>query len=357
MSQKLIFTNHVFDAFDELAASYGTAKVFVLVDDNTFTQVLPLFQNQSKAVDSATVITTAAGDSHKSLDALSGIWHKLTQAGATRGSVLINLGGGMVTDMGGFAAATFKRGIHFINIPTTLLAAVDASVGGKTGINFAGLKNEIGSFAEADAVIISTEFFNTLPMQEILSGYAEMLKHGLLQDKATFDALLAYDITDSNKKADPDKLLALIEQSVGIKKKVVDADPHERGIRKALNLGHTIGHAFESMAMERESPIPHGYAVAWGLVVELILSHMKLSFPADTLHSFAAFVKENYGSYPLECKDYPHLIELMAHDKKNVSPDAINFTLLASIGDIRINQTAGTEDIKAALDIFRDLLD
>lgn len=357
MSQKLIFTNHVFDALDEIVDSFGTPNVFVLVDDNTLTQVLPLFRNQSKAVQSATVITTAAGDSNKSLDALSGIWQKLTQAGATRGSVLINLGGGMVTDMGGFAAATFKRGIHFINIPTTLLAAVDASVGGKTGINFEGLKNEIGAFAEADAVIISTEFFNTLPMQEILSGYAEMLKHGLLQDKPTFNALLAYDITGKYPDTDPDKLLALIEQSVGIKKNIVDADPHESGQRKALNLGHTVGHAFEAWAMELQSPVPHGYAVAWGLVVELILSNMKVGFPADTLQSFASFVKENYGSYPLQCKNYPRLIEIMQHDKKNTSPDAINFTLLADVGDVRINQTATPEEIKAAFDIFRDIFE
>lgn len=261
----------------------------------------------------------------------------------------------MVSDIGGFAAATFKRGMHFINIPTTLLGAVDAAVGGKTGINFSGLKNEVGAFAEADSVVINTVFINTLPMQEVLSGYAEMLKHGLLDDKATFAALLQYDITDREDGSDPERLLSLVQRSVGVKKEIVEQDPHERGLRRALNLGHTIGHAFESMAMERNNPVPHGYAVAWGLVVELVISHMLMGFPSDTMHQLAAFVKENYGNYPLDCKDYPHLIELMSHDKKNSSPDAINFTLLSDVGEIHINQTVSPKIITAALDIFRDL--
>lgn len=357
MPQKLIFTNHVFDTLDSLAEPYKDSKIFVLVDDNTFTQVLPLFRAESTAVQNAAIITTRPGDSNKNLDALSKIWRQLTDGGATRSSLLINIGGGMVTDMGGFAAATFKRGISFINVPTTLLAAVDASVGGKTGINFAGLKNEVGTFAEAEAVIISTEFLNSLPQQEILSGYAEMLKHGLLDNKETLASIINYDIFDDDNLRDPDSLLELVESSVGIKNSVTEIDPHEQGPRKALNLGHTIGHAFEALAMERKSPIPHGYAVAWGLVAELILSHMQLDFPSDTLHAFAAFVKTNYNGFPIDCKDYPHLIELMSHDKKNDSPDAINFTLLSDVGDIHINRTATSDQIKAALDIFRDLMD
>lgn len=351
----LIFTNHAFDALDDAVARMGTPRVFVLVDDNTFTQVLPLFKAESVAVKHAEVIITPPGDVNKTIEAAQDIWKQLSDKGATRQSVLVNIGGGMVTDLGGFVAATFKRGIRFINVPTSVLGAVDAAVGGKTGVNFAGLKNEVGAFVDADTVIITTEFINTLPRQELLSGYAEMLKHGLLDDKATLASLLTYDITNARLQEDPDRLLALVQTSVGVKSGIVEADPKEEGARKALNLGHTIGHAFESLAMERQSPVPHGYAVAWGLVVELILSNMKMGFPADTLHQFAAFVKDCYSTFALSCDDYPRLLELMSHDKKNATPDAINFTLLSDVGIAHINQTATPDEIKAALDIFRDL--
>lgn len=261
----------------------------------------------------------------------------------------------MITDLGGFAAATFKRGIKFINVPTTLLGAVDAAVGGKTGINLGGLKNEVGAFAPADAVLISTLFFTTLPLQEIKSGYAEMLKHGLLDDKATLAELLKYDVT--NPPATTDVLLHLIEKSVGVKAEIVANDPKEQGLRKALNLGHTVGHAFESYALtDLASPIPHGFAVAWGMVVELILSHMILKFPAETLHQFADYIKHVYGYFDIDCDDYPRLLELMSHDKKNASPDAINFTLLSDVGQPQIDCTATPDQIRAALDIYRDLL-
>lgn len=355
MAQKLIFTNLVVEAIDDLVSSLGNPSVYTLVDENTATYVLPLLKGQSKAVGNSTVITVPADDVNKGLDSLQKIWAGLQDNGATRHSVVINLGGGMITDMGGFAASTFKRGLHFINVPTTLLGAVDAAVGGKTGINFNGLKNELGVFSEADAVIISTLFFNTLPQQQLLSGYAEMLKHGLLDDKATFGALLNYDITQQPDT--PNALLDLIEKSVLVKKNIVDNDPREQGLRKALNLGHTIGHAFESFAMTAmHNPIPHGYAVAWGLVVELVLSHIKLNFPSDTLHQFVKYVRDNYGIFPIKCDDYPQLIDLMRHDKKNATPDQINFTLLADVGQPRIDQAASDQDIKAALDIYRDLM-
>ncbi len=351
----LIFTNHAFDALDEAVAKMGNPKVFVLVDDNTFTQVLPLFKAESEAVKHAEVIITPPGDVNKTIEAAQDIWKQLSDKGATRSSVLVNIGGGMVTDLGGFVAATFKRGIRFINVPTSLLGAVDAAVGGKTGVNFAGLKNEVGAFVDADTVIVTTEFINTLPKQEVLSGYAEMLKHALLDDKATLASLFNYDITNARVQSDPDKLLSLVQTSIGVKSGIVESDPHEAGARKALNLGHTIGHAFESLAMERQSPIPHGYAVAWGLVAELILSNMKMGFPSDTLHQFASFVKDNYSTFAITCDDYPRLLELMSHDKKNASPDAINFTLLSDVGIAHIDQTATPDEIKAALDIFRDL--
>lgn len=350
--QELIFTNHVAETIDRLVAAMEPSKVFVLVDVNTASFVLPRLQAMSKTVADAEVITVKAGDVNKDLEALASIWRQLGDRGGTRHALIINVGGGVVTDMGAFAAATFKRGIRCLNIPTTLLGAVDASVGGKTGINFNGFKNEIGAFSEAEAVIISTTFFNTLPQQELLSGYAEMLKHGLIADKRIYNDLLAYRID----RADNEHLLRLLEESVNVKNDIVGQDPEEHGIRRALNLGHTIGHAFESLAMERKSPIPHGYAVAWGLVVELILSHMQLRFPSDELQRFAAYVHDNYGAFEIDCSDYDELLRFMSRDKKNVRAGEINFTLLKDVGDVKIDCTADREQIKAALDIYLDLM-
>lgn len=351
-SQELVFTNNVGDAIDEIVGKINPCNVFVLVDVNTASFVLPRLQALSKTVAEATVITTKAGDMHKNLDSTAAIWKRLGEEGATRHSLLINVGGGVVTDMGAFAAATYKRGITFINVPTTLLGAVDASVGGKTGINLGVLKNEVGVFRQADCVIVSTLFFNTLTSEELRSGYAEMLKHALLNDKSSFDRLIERHVEDF----DADTLLGLLEKSVLIKKDIVDSDPEEKGLRKSLNLGHTVGHAFESLALERKSPLPHGYAVAYGLVTELVLSKLMLSFPSDLLHKFAAYVKEVYPGFYFSCDDYPRLIALMRHDKKNSSTADINFTLLENVGEVRIDCVIGEEEIKNALDITRDLL-
>lgn len=351
-SQELIFTNKVGETIDTIVAAINPTKLFVLVDVNTESFVLPRLQAMSQSIADATVIVTRAGDMHKNLDSTQAIWKRLGDEGATRHSLLINLGGGVVTDMGAFAAATFKRGITFINVPTTLLSAVDASVGGKTGINFGNLKNQIGVFSQAETVIVSTMFFNTLTVEELRSGYAEMLKHALLENKETFDALLDRHVED----IDPEDLLSLLEKSVLIKKNIVDTDPEEKNIRKALNLGHTAGHAFESLALERKSPIPHGYAVAYGLVTELVLSHLQLGFPSDILHRYAAYVKVVFPGFHFTCDDYPRLLQLMHHDKKNLTAADINFTLLKQIGDVNIDCIVAEDDIKSALDITRDLL-
>ena len=348
--QKLIFTNDVVLALrDEIAAAEAD-KVFVLADKNTVRRVVPLLH-----IDSAIeIVEVAAGDGNKTLDAVAGVWKILTEKGATRRSLLVNVGGGMVTDLGGFAAATFKRGIRFINLPTTLLGAVDAAVGGKTGINFMGLKNQVGSFFEAISVIVSTCFFGTLPTEELLSGYAEMLKHALLDNRKTFCDLLDYSFAGAGY--DKDRLLELLKESVAVKERIVAEDLHEHGIRKALNLGHTTGHAFESFAMAvRHSPIPHGYAVAWGMVVELILSRMLTGFPSDMLQRYVAYVRDNYGAFDFTCDDYSRLLGFMAHDKKNPSADRINFSLLGDVGDVVIDTVVDIDNIKAALDIYRDM--
>ena len=240
----------------------------------------------------------------------------------------------------------------FINVPTTLLGAVDAAVGGKTGFNYNGLKNEIGAFAPASDVIISTCFFDTLPVQEMKSGFAEVLKHAMLSDRNEFLHLLDHDF---NAPINHDDLLERLRRSVQVKVDIVARDPNEQGERKALNLGHTIGHAFESLAMKRGKPVPHGYAVAWGLVTEAVLSHLLLKFPSEDVHLLGNFVRDNYRDFPFTCDDYEELLELMRHDKKSRDGE-ITCTLLAAIGDYRINQTVTPDDVTAALDILRDHL-
>lgn len=348
----LVFTNHVAATLDQAVDSFNPSTVHVLVDVNTEAFVLPLLQAESKAVADAKVIRVKAGEMFKNLDSLTSIWKQLGEGEANRKSLLINLGGGVVTDMGAFAAATFKRGIAFINVPTTLLCAVDASVGGKNGINFNGLKNEVGMFRDADLAIISTLYFNTLTSQELLSGYAEMLKHALVASEELTKKMLAYDVTDYN----PDSLLKLLEESVAVKQRYVVADHDDRGARRALNLGHTIGHAFESLALERKSPLAHGYAVAFGMVGSLVLSRMKLDFPSELLNQYVAYVRRHYGAFEISCDDYKRLLGFMHHDKKNDRPDRINFTLLKSPGEVEINVPVTDDDITAALDIYRDLL-
>lgn len=341
---------------DSAVAATGATRVFTIADTTTARLCLPLLRGHSRAIDGSAVLTVEPGDANKTLGAASTLWQALGSAGATRSAVVVNLGGGMVSDLGGFVASTFKRGMPYINVPTTLLGAVDASVGGKTGINFGGLKNEVGVFAPPAATIISTAFFPTLPRRELLSGYAEMLKHALLSGTDALGAALSYDVPAGPAAHSPE-LLALLRHSIATKTGIVASDPTEKGLRKALNLGHTAGHALESLAMERKAPVPHGYAVARGCVVELVLSHMQLGFPTEWLYRTAARVKELYGPAAITCDDYPRLLDLMTHDKKNAAPDAVNFTLLHSPGHPEINRTADTADITSALDIFRDLTD
>ena len=352
INESIIFTNGVAQAVDAMIEKLTPASVFVIVDVNTASFVLPRLQSESKVIGGAKIITTKAGEIFKNLDTLSMIWKQLGDAGATGRSVVINLGGGVVTDMGAFAAATFKRGIPFINIPTTLLGAVDASVGGKTGINFNSLKNEVGLIRPAEYVIVSTTFFRTLTSQELLAGYAEMIKHGFITSKEMTGRLLGYDVT----AYEPDSLLKLLEESVEVKCRFVNSDLNDKGTRRALNFGHTIAHAFESLAMERRSPLSHGYAVAFGMVVALVLSHLKFGFPSDELHRYAAYVAEHYGAFDISCDDYKQLLDFMHHDKKNDTTAQLSCTLLRDFGDVAINTPVSDEDMTAALDIYRDLL-
>lgn len=347
MSQRVIISTHLESELVTALAECEHDKLFVLTDTTTQELCLPVIKN-FYSLKHIQVITIPASDSHKDIESLMMVWKGLQEGGASRHSCMINLGGGMVTDLGGFAASTFKRGINFINIPTTLLAMVDASVGGKTGINFNGLKNEIGVFNDSKFVILDTEFLRSLDAENICSGYAEMLKHGLISTEDMWKELITFDLANPDLK----HLQQMVADSVKVKERIVEEDPHEQGIRKALNLGHTFGHAFESWALKRK-PILHGHAVAFGMICELYLSATHTGFPTEKMRQTVSFIKEYYGTLPITCDDYDELIELMHHDKKNQN-GIINFTLLGGIGDIRINQTANVDEIKEALDFFRE---
>lgn len=347
MEQRIIISKNLKRELALAISECEHDRLFVLTDETTAQKCWPVIK-EFFSLKKATLITIGATDTHKDLDTLASVWKALGDGGATRHSCLINLGGGMVTDLGGFAASTFKRGIDFINIPTTLLAMVDASVGGKTGINFNGLKNEIGVFNDSKFVILDTKFLKTLDEKNINSGYAEMLKHGLISQETMWAELVSFDL----RHPDLEQLQRMVADSVQVKERIVKEDPKEHGIRKALNLGHTFGHAFESWALKR-TPVLHGYAVAYGLIPELYLSVTKTGFPQDKMRQTFQFIRENYGTLGITSDDYPELIELMHHDKKNTA-GTINFTLLGGIGDIKINQTATEEEIKEALDFFRE---
>lgn len=340
------FTTHVAASLSQLLATLDYDRIFVLADENTTIHCLPLIH---PALPDATVITIPAGDDAKSISTVMTVWQALQQGGGTRHSLLLNLGGGMVTDLGGFAAATYKRGIRFVNLPTTLLGMVDAALGGKTGVNFGGLKNEVGAFAQAEAVIFGVEFLKTLDKTHLISGFAEMLKHALLDSREMWARHIDTDLTS----IDNHTLLSLIQESIAIKQRFVEKDPHEQGIRKALNLGHTIGHGIESLLLQRGKAVQHGYAVAWGLICTLYLSTRKLGFPSNQLHTTVRFIRDYFGIPAISCEDYPTLCQLVHHDKKNRG-DEILATLLTDIGKPCIEQAITDNEICEALDFLRD---
>ncbi len=345
----VIISTDIRKSVAESVTQYKHDKLFILTDETTDRLCRPVIED-AECLKDATYITIGATDTHKTLDTLAYVWTRLGEGGATRHSLLINLGGGMVTDLGGFAASTFKRGIKYINIPTTLLSMVDAAVGGKTGINFNGLKNEIGVFNAAVAVILDTDLLRTLDHQNICSGYAEMLKHGLISNEENWTELVEFELSG---EIDYAHLREMVDKSVAIKEHVVKEDPYEKGIRKALNLGHTAGHALESFALKVGNPVLHGYAVAWGLICELYLSCIKTGFPVEKMRQTIRFIRDNYGTIGITCDDYETLYEFMKHDKKNTA-GIINFTLLGDVGDIHINQTATKEEIFDMFDFLRE---
>ncbi len=328
-----IITYNSLSQLEVLLQDWDKENIFILTDKNTNKYCLPKLLEIEK-LQGAKTITILPEDKHKTVETAIEIWSFLVDNLANRNSLLINLGGGVITDIGGFTAATFKRGISYINVATTLLGAVDAATGGKTGINFKGLKNEIGVFAPSVCTIVDIEFFKTLSKENLLSGYAEMLKHALISDQKEFEELIQFDFNQINFE----RLKILLEKNIKTKENIVESDPYEKGIRKALNFGHTVGHAIESLLLHNSTPVLHGYAIAWGMISELYLSTKNNNFPIEKYNDIKIWIIDKYGKAPLQKEWISNILDLMKHDKKNRRPDEINFTLLSDIGQININQ-------------------
>lgn len=346
---KIIYSRLIEKELSLWIEKYPEDKVFLATED-TVNQIWVTKFDNFFASSGIKKVVIPADESNKKIESVAKIWEFLSENGGDRKSLLINIGGGMLTDLAGFAAATFKRGIDFLNVPTTLLSQVDASVGGKTGINFNGLKNEVGTFKEPVAVIINTDFLKTIDQQNFISGFAEMIKHGLIYSTEHLAELETFDYGN----IDYDLLQEIIEHSVNVKEYFVSNDLTENNIRKALNFGHTVGHAFESLAMQQNRPILHGYAVAFGMIAELFLSNKKCQLPSKNIDKINNWLLRVYGKFEIHESDYNRLFELMTHDKKNES-GRINFTLIPEIGKIEINQNCKKELIFEALEYYKNL--
>jgi 3-dehydroquinate synthase len=328
------FQQEAFEKLNLYISKNEPSKVIVLVDENTRKDCLPYFLLNLDDRIQIETIEIKAGEIYKNIDTCVSVWKALTNLNTDRKSLLINLGGGMVTDLGGFVASTFKRGIKFINIPTTLLSMVDASVGSKTGVDLGTLKNLIGLFSHPEMVLIDSAFLTTVPKRELHSGLAEIMKYGL-----TYDTHLWNEIKKNSKLLD-ENLDSLIYRSVEIKNEVVLQDPKENGLRKILNFGHTIGHAIESYFLEsiNKETLTHGEAIAIGMVIEGYFSSMLLNFPKDELDNIKSTIIDFFGHVSIFAEDYEAIIDLMKYDKKNIGA-TVNFVLLENLAQHKIDCT------------------
>ncbi|MCB0409820.1 MAG: 3-dehydroquinate synthase [Flavobacteriales bacterium] len=341
--------NDVMLVLNEMLGRYANQKIFLLVDENTLLHCVPALITKIKVLEDAEIIEIESGEENKTIDICYQIWKTMADYEADRNSLLINLGGGVITDMGGFIASTFKRGIDFVNIPTTLLSQIDASVGGKTGVDLDGLKNMIGVFNEPIGVFVCPDFLKTLDKRQMMSGYAEALKHALIADADYWNDLKNGMLSDGNYWSD------LICRSIEIKNQIVTQDPKEKKERKLLNFGHTIGHAVETCSLKTDAPLLHGEAIAVGMITESFLSNQILNLPEIELKEIVKTLKCFYKFNKLESDKFHQLLELMKNDKKN-SRDEINFTLLQKIGEGSVNHSADFTQIIDALNYYNSIL-
>ena len=341
-TNEIVFTESPKEALNEALKKYSPDQVAILVDENTAQHCLPLFELDNKDF---RIVQIRSGEKNKNIDTCQRIWKSLTEWGFSRKSLLVNVGGGVIGDMGGFAASTYKRGIKFINFPTTLLAMVDANIGGKLGIDFMGFKNHIGLFNDPECIYIHTAFLHTLPKRELRSGFAEVIKHGLIKDKAYWEHISNSTFPDLEWKS-------VVKRSFEIKQEVVSEDPKEEGVRKILNFGHTLGHAIESWYLNHGQSLLHGEAIAVGMILEANLSHQLNLIKDNEMASISSFINNNYEK--IEIPPMTELQRIMGQDKKNKG-NSVMFSLIKGIGDCVYDQNVGDELISTAIKKYDSL--
>ncbi|EZH75442.1 3-dehydroquinate synthase [Aquimarina atlantica] len=344
------FGEECYTALNAYLEKANHSKICILVDDNTHEHCLSLLMSKIEKEYDIEVIEIESGEIHKNIETCSGIWNALSELGMDRKSLMINLGGGVITDLGGFIACTYKRGINYINIPTSLLAMVDASVGGKTGVDLGNLKNMVGVISESEMVLIDTEYLATLPVNQMCSGFAEMLKHGLIQDRGYWEKIS--DLSQLNFE----DLDQMIYDSVVIKNKIVSKDPTEQNVRKYLNYGHTLGHAIESFYLTHpEKPtLLHGEAIAIGMIMEAYIATELLSLTKEELEHISAVILATFPKIDIDAEDYQKIMELLIHDKKNENGN-VYFVLLNTIGEAKYNCIVSDELILTSFEYYASL--
>lgn len=342
-----IYIDDIWKTLNDFLDQKNYSQLIVIVDENTKRDCLPILKKELPNR-SLNIIETRSGELNKNIQTCQQIWQRMMAFGANRRALTINLGGGVIGDMGGFCAATFKRGMDFIQIPTTLLSQVDSSIGGKLGIDFGQIKNSIGLFQNPQAVFIAPIFLKTLPFRELRSGFAEIIKHGLIANKTEWEKLLTIEDLQTTD------WLPILVPSLNVKQVIVTKDPFEQNIRKALNFGHTIGHALESHALESDNPLLHGEAIAIGMYCEAWLSHKTTGLPLEDLQNIQKLIIKHYGKYDFSIHHFPEWIELMKQDKKNEQKQ-INFTMLKQAGEALINQHCSEILIKNSLEAYQQL--
>jgi len=338
-SYEIRFSNDGYDYLNSLLSKKSYSKLFVIVDENTDKYCLEYFK--SKTSINPNVLKIKSGEKNKNLETCKEVWYNLTEMDADRMTLIINLGGGVITDMGGFIASTYKRGINYVNVPTTLLSMVDASVGGKTGVDFGILKNQIGTFYDPQGVIVDPFFLNTLSENQILSGYAEIFKHSLISENQLFRDLIKHEKISYDLKT--------IYQSIQVKNNIVLVDKKESKERKSLNFGHTLGHAIESFFLNTNKKLLHGEAISIGIILASFISNKLFNFSEMDLKSIKSHLDKLYNKVEINDNEIDGIIELLKHDKKN-SHGNINFILIKEIGkpiyDIKVSNELIKESFK-----------
>tara|TARA_R110002050_G_scaffold290260_3_gene443842 strand:- start:8904 stop:9983 length:1080 start_codon:yes stop_codon:yes gene_type:complete len=334
---QVVFDNAMDELVEFVNQNYPKAKRFIIADSNIMQYCLPLIDSYlAKLKVEQQVFSIEAGEDSKSIDLAHQLWENFTDLAITRGDLILNIGGGVVSDLGGFVAATYKRGVDVINVPTTLLAMADASVGGKVGVNFHQLKNQLGYFSNPKGVFIYPDFLNTLPDKEFISGYAEMVKHALIADSEAWNKM--------RTKGAPsiDFVTELLPSSVAIKNSFVKEDPTDKGIRKTLNFGHTIGHGIETLFMDSDTEVLHGEAVAAGMVAAAYISNKKSGLSDSDLIDISTYINEVFDLEFVTWLMAENLALPLKHDKKNAG-STLQFVLISAPGKAVYNQEVSME--------------